>query len=344
MPMEDAVGESISSPWMSTPPTRTNNDGVNDGSKTQNVGFVSVCIQMMDWCVDCINKMTVDDDNDRVKADEKRNDNPDKLEGELICEILSVFYALRIGPELLEMKSMMTSSSTSSSSRNAFASVLFKILRLPSSQKSESNHPNYYKQCKLSVISILMDDSGYSFIQCLTTERGGSTDNNENDDKDAAIDALLDILSTQIEDVVDNTRVDHSATASLVPILVVTNKYCSANRLFLDRTKSFMFPPESEHIFQQNVERFMSRTRNTTGGVVHKPTTMSPLMDVPKDTIRGRLVTLLSWPESYIKRCTSELLWTIVQQNVEEYILRVGMGNAMPLLSAKGLAPIQIPP
>ena len=64
---------------------------------------------------------------------------------------------------------------------------------------------------------------------------------------------------------------------------------------------------------------------------------MSPL-DAPKDTLRGKLVVLLSWAESYIKRCTAELLWTLCNSNGIEYVHRVGLGNALPLLNAKGLA------
>jgi hypothetical protein len=66
---------------------------------------------------------------------------------------------------------------------------------------------------------------------------------------------------------------------------------------------------------------------------------MGPL-DAPKDTLRGKLVMLLSWAESYIKRCTAEFLWALCNSSANEYVHRVGMGNALPLLNAKGLASI----
>ena len=136
-------------------------------------------------------------------------------------------------------------------------------------------------------------------------------------------------MSQQVNEVIGNTMVDHSATAALVPILVVLNKYSIGdNAKVKKQVKEYVFPPVAEDEFQKKVSELATSKSN-----------MAPL-DAPKDTLRGKLCLLLSWPESYVKRCAAEFLWTLCNEDATEYVHRVGMGNALPLLNAKGLASI----
>jgi Guanine nucleotide exchange factor synembryn len=65
-------------------------------------------------------------------------------------------------------------------------------------------------------------------------------------------------------------------------------------------------------------------------------TNMSPA-DAPRGSLRYKCIRLLTWTESHTKRWMAELLWMLCDANAEEYTYRVGMGNAMPLLHARGL-------
>jgi hypothetical protein len=139
---------------------------------------------------------------------------------------------------------------------------------------------------------------------------------------------LLQILTLQVNDVVDNTRVDGSATAALVPILAVLNEYALRNLEVKNQIKKYVFLPDAEEQFQKKIQELQTSKSN-----------MGPL-DAPNDTLRGKLVILLSWAESHIKRFAAELLWTLCNSDATQYVHRVGMGNALPLLNAKGLASI----
>ena len=75
-----------------------------------------------------------------------------------------------------------------------------------------------------------------------------------NDDSDESISSLFQILLQQVNDVVDNTKVDNSATAALVPILAVLNKYAMSNPQFLQRLHDFVFPPELEDQYQSKIQ------------------------------------------------------------------------------------------
>jgi len=239
--------------------------------------------------------------------------NPEDKRAELVIEILNLFYALRKGQELVG----------TTTNNSALANAVVRILQLPfpaqSNDENDSENNNdiavkRIEQCKLSAISILMD-SDASFGEYML-EIG-------------SLDALLQIFQRQVDSVVDNTRVDSAATAAIVPILAVLNKYSMANSDVQQQVKAFVFPSETEKLYQQAVKE-------------NRKTKMSPL-DAPKDSLRGKLVMLLSWVDGYIKRCSAELMWTLCNSDYSEYTCRVGMGNALTLLNAKGLSPVQIP-
>ena len=272
--------EDTTAPWLAQ----------STSSDKKKESFVSVCTCLASWCV-------VD-----AKPDFPGEDSDDKR-SELVVEILNCFYALRIGQQLKVP-------SVESSDNNDLATFVSRILKLSSESKSASTDKRI-KQCKLAIVSLLMD-SDVSFGRYLLDNQ--------------SLPFLLQILSQQVNDVVDNTRVDCSATAALVPVLVVLNKYAVGSSEVKKQIKEFVFPPASEADFLNNVGALQTSKSN-----------MGPL-DAPKGTLRGKLVLLLSWAESYIKRCTAEFLWTLCNSDATEYVHRVGMGNALPLLNAKGLA------
>jgi hypothetical protein len=222
---------------------------------------------------------------------------------ELAIEILGAFYALRAGQELVPSRC-----------DPALMRLVVDVLKLPIKKDKRID------QCKLSTISLLMD-SDRTFGDYLL--------------KEDAITPILAILEGQVTDVLENTRVDNSSTADLVPILVVLNKFACANSELRQQIKLLVFPAEAEEHFQQKAQE----QRELDGSKKN----MAPL-DAPKGTLRWKLTCLLTWPEGHIKRCTGELLWTVCSSDAGEFVHRVGFGNALPILSVKGFAqmPVQL--
>lgn len=168
-------------------------------------------------------------------------------------------------------------------------------------------------ECQIASVSLLMDAE---------TEFGDHLLQQD------ALPCLLRILERQASKVIDSNRIDNSAAASLTPILVVMHKYCTANEAFRHQTRDSVFPLEEESRYQKLV-----LIEEANRGPVAK--NMSPL-DAPPDTLRGRLCRLLTWPQGHIKRFTGELLWILCEGNRNEFVHRVGMGNAVPILNLKG--------
>jgi Guanine nucleotide exchange factor synembryn len=150
------------------------------------------------------------------------------------------------------------------------------------------------------------------------------------------MDALLQVLDQQVSEVVDHTILGNQAATALVPILAVLNAFSIASNDFRRVVKELVFPPEAEEEFWAKAQQ--ESTRANGHGVGAK--NMSPL-DAPRGTLRWKLVRLLTWTESHTKRLTSELLWTLCGSDAKEFVLRLGFGNALPMLGLKGL--VQLP-
>jgi hypothetical protein len=235
------------------------------------------------------------------KEDDKR--------GELASEILGAFYAVRAGQQLVpgvcDEKLMET---------------VVNILKL----SNDVDQDKRVTQCKLSTVSLLMD-SDRTFGEYILQKKGFPD--------------LLNLFEAQVSDILNNTRVDNSATAALVPILVALNKYASANSEIHKLTKTFVFPEDAEPAFR---EKALEQQKRELSSTEKQKKNMGPL-DAPAGTFRRMLCTLLTWPEGHIKRCTGELLWTLSSCEPTEYVHRVGFGNALPLLSLKGFAKMPFP-
>ena len=265
------------------------------------INFSLSCLALMRWSLDTQSTFP--------------SDNPEDKRVELVVEILSCFYVMRKGQELVAS----SSGNTMNDDNPCLENVIIRILQLTFPAQSDNENSDEIvskriEQCKLSAVSLLID-SDASFGKYLL--------------ENGSFETLLEILKRQVDDIVDNTKVDSTATAALVPILVVLNKYSMADSVVQQQVKAFVFPIERENIFQQNIKE-------------NGKTKMSPL-DAPKDTLRGKLVVLLSWVDGYIKRCSAELMWTLCDSDSFEFTRRVGLGNALPLLNSKGLSPVPIP-
>jgi Guanine nucleotide exchange factor synembryn len=171
-------------------------------------------------------------------------------------------------------------------------------------------------ECQVAGLSLLMESTNAAAEQCASFLM-------------EALQTLLTIMDRQIALVLDRQYVDDRAVAALTPILVVLQKCSNASPDFLRAMRDRVFT--NEQVFQDAIFRQRpGEARN-----------MSP-MDAPRGTHRWKLIQLLTWPQGFVKRLAGELLWTLCRGDRTEFVRRVGMGNALPILSLRGL--VQLPP
>jgi len=189
-------------------------------------------------------------------------------------------------------------------------SAVVKVLELPMADDRSYN-------CILGGVNLLMDAPG-EFGDFLIECSGDAI--------------LLDILVRQVDGVVSSSKSGNSVATAMVPSLVVLNKFSTHSETFCQRVKDFVFPQDCEEKFWSKAREEVSRSNGQDVGAKN----MSPL-DAPKGTLRWKLIRLMTWTESHTKRTTAELLWTLCGQDAQEFVLRTGFGNAMPMLGLQGL-------
>ena len=128
---------------------------------------------------------------------------------------------------------------------------------------------------------------------------------------------LLHILQESAAHQASQNIVDDRSAAAITPLLVLLHKYCAQHASYCINVR--------QHLFPNTLSPSPTRARNS-----------SPL-DTPPGTLRYSIVKLLTSPQGHVKRLIGELLWTVCDEDMNEFIRRVGMGNALPLLSLKGL-------
>eukprot|EP00957_Ditylum_brightwellii_P078008 5929126-Ditylum_brightwellii.AAC.1 len=67
---------------------------------------------------------------------------------------------------------------------------------------------------------------------------------------------------------------------------------------------------------------------------------MSPIDNPSKRTLRYKVIKLMTWSESNIKRLSAELMWILCNSDPTEFILRTGFGNAVHMLGMRGFVNI----
>jgi hypothetical protein len=186
--------------------------------------------------------------------------------------------------------------------------VIGKVLQLDSAK----NVHNF--DCKLAVTCILMESP--MFRKVLSSN---------------SVASLMDVLNQQAGIVIQENYIDDRAAAALNPILAVMYKLCvESPDNFAATIRENVFPKKSSDFEGERICEQQDFPKN-----------MSPI-DAPEGTLRWRLIKLLTWPNSFVKRLTGELLFVLCHSKQQEFIRRVGIGNAVTLLSLKGL--IDLPP
>ena len=226
---------------------------------------------------------------------------------DLALELLRSLFAMDSGKPSTSLPSIDT--------MTQIGIILCEILRL-------SNADMRVYQCKLAVVSLLLNApdeySGY-----LASHDG--------------IKPLLSIMAYQLSVVViERTSNSAEDAAAVVPILLVLRKLCHSNAEVLQLVKNEVFPIELEDAFQEKVSAEMAKMQCEGQS---KAKNMAPL-DAPKGTVRWKLIRLMTWIDSNVKRSASELLWVLCDEDATEFVLRTGFGNAVYFLGNKGLVPL----
>lgn len=240
----------------------------------------------------------------------------DDRRAELVLELLRCCYALRVGTDFLIGKQDDDDSVVRVSER--WYALIRALLQL------DAKHGLCY-DCQVATVSLLMDASPEYGTYIIRAP----------DDGVGTIATFLFILDKQVTRVLKDQCVDDRATAALTPILAVLYKFCGASPAFLVAIREgiFCIDNKSSNSF---FETAVAQEEERTGQKQAK--NMAPL-DAPEGTLRWKLIRLLTWPQGFIKRLAGELLFVLCHGQVDEFVRRVGMGNAMPLLGLKGLYP-----
>ena len=174
-------------------------------------------------------------------------------------------------------------------------------------------------QCKLAVVALLLNAPG-EYSGYLVSHDG--------------IKPLVSIMSYQLSlVVVERTANSAEDAPAVVPILLVLRKLCQSNAAALQMVKDEVFPPELEDSFTEKVAAEMAKMQSEGKS---KAKNMAPL-DAPRGTVRWKLIRLMTWIDSSVKRSACELLWTLCNEDATEFVLRTGFGNAVYFLGNKGV-------
>ena len=150
---------------------------------------------------------------------------------------------------------------------------------------------------------------------------------------------LIDILAYQASVVViEKTNSSADDASAIVPILLALLRLVQSNEAALTVVKEAVFPPDDEGDFQQKASAEIAKGKSE-GKVNAK--NMAPL-DAPRGTLRWKLIRLMTWTETTVKRSACELLWALCDGDSTQFVLRTGFGNAIHFLGIKGC--VSLPP
>ena len=263
---------------------------------------------------------------------ETENDNDNKTYGLLEVLVATLAWALRSDPPFPGNSADRRSDLALEILRSLFAMDAGKpSMPLPSNDTMTqigvmlceilclSNADIRVYQCKLAVVSLLLNAPG-EYSGYLASHNG--------------IKPLISIMAYQLSVVVvERTANSAEDAAAVVPILLVLFKLCQSNEAVLQMVKNEVFPPELEDKFEEKVTTEMAKMQSEGQS---KAKNMAPL-DAPRGTVRWKLIRLMTWIDSSVKRSTCELLWVLCNEDATEFVLRTGFGNAVYFLGNKGL-------
>lgn len=222
---------------------------------------------------------------------------------DLVLELLRALYALDAGNP--------SKSRPSDETMTQIGIILCQLLQFP-------NADERIYQIKLAVVALLLN-APKEYSDYLVNNGG--------------IKPLVDIMVYQTSlVVVERTGSSVEDAAAVVPILLVLLKLAKSNASALNIVKGEVFPPDSEEAFE---EKAMAEIAKGKSEGKANAKNMAPL-DAPKGTLRWKLVRLMTWTDSNVKRSACELLWVLCDGDSTQFVLRTGFGNAIHFLGIRG--------
>lgn len=241
--------------------------------------------------------------------------DPSDLRSQLAIEILRVLFAIRSNDSNITKKLEESNPEV----MTQLGILIVDILHL-------SNRDRRAYETKLSALGLLMDPPP-AYCQFLVINK--------------VIDPLLTILWLQLNDVLvvnGGAKINDEKNAALMlPILVVLNKLSQFNPTIKKQCKEYVFPPKAD----VDITPMSERKGQMPGGVANLPGKNVKPINAPPGTVRWKLIQLMTFIDSNVKRCASELLWNLCDGDPKEFVTRTGFGNAVHLLGIKGI--VQIP-
>ena len=229
---------------------------------------------------------------------------------DLVLEILRALYAL-------DPTNPSKSPRTTNDIMMRIGVILCELLQFP-------NADERVYQIKLAVVALLLD---------APKEYNDYIVNND------GVQRLVDILAYQASVVViEKTNSSADDASAIVPILLALLRLVQSNEAALTVVKEAVFPPDDEGDFQQKASAEIAKGKSE-GKVNAK--NMAPL-DAPRGTLRWKLIRLMTWTETTVKRSACELLWALCDGDSTQFVLRTGFGNAIHFLGIKGC--VSLPP
>ncbi len=223
---------------------------------------------------------------------------------DLVLEIVRALYAL-------DPSNPSKSSQPTNDSMMRVGVILCELLQFPNSDER-------VYQIKLAAVALLLA----SPKECC--------DYLVNND---CVKRLVEILAYQASVVViERTNSLADDATAVVPILLALLRLVQSNETALKVTKEAVFPLDDEGEFKQKAAEEVAKG-NTDGKVIAK--NMAPL-NAPRGTLRWKLIQLMTWAETTVKRSACELLWALCDGDSTQFVLRTGFGNAIHFLGIKG--------
>ncbi|KAL7426012.1 hypothetical protein ACHAXH_000200 [Discostella pseudostelligera] len=228
---------------------------------------------------------------------------PSDRRSDLVLEILRALYALDPSNP---SKSLRPTQST----MEFIGVILCELLHFPNSDER-------VYAIKLAVVALLLDAPNEFNDHLASTN---------------CVKRLVEILSYQASVVViERTNSSAEDAAAVVPILLALQRLVQSNESAHKVVKEAVFPPEDESEFEQKAMAEIAKGK--TEGKVNAMN-MAPL-DAPRGTLRWKLIQLMTWTETTVKRSACELLWELCDGDSTQFVLRTGFGNAIHFLGIK---------
>ena len=150
---------------------------------------------------------------------------------------------------------------------------------------------------------------------------------------------LRDLLDRHLNERVVEVTPDYKPEVSLAPLLDVLRKFANSSARGKRELKAEIFPPEADAVWMAAYETDKAASETDEKAKALFDAARIHPADAPKYSTRANLFTLMTDLETITKRLATELVFDLCD-DVAEFTLRSGFGNAIAFLQIRKLMPI----